>query len=59
MTVKPTTGFTLIDDTRGEEWDYDSEPQLKTVTLLYARSHPRSSLSVRINGRTHVVRPIR
>ena len=49
--------FTLIDDTTGQQWDgYKSEAQLKTVTRLYAIQHPKSSISVVINGATHKVR---
>lgn len=48
--------FTLIDDTTGKSWDYESEAQLKTVARLYAVQHPKSSLSVTINGRTSKIR---
>lgn len=48
--------FTLIDNTSGQSWEYDSEAQLKTVTRLYAAQHPKSSLSVTINGATSKVR---
>lgn len=48
--------FTLIDNTSGKSWDYESEAQLKTVTRLYAVQHPKASLSVSINGATHKVR---
>ena len=48
--------FTLTDNTSGQSWNYDSEPQLKTVTRLYAAQHPKASLSVTINGQTFKVR---
>lgn len=48
--------FTLIDNTADKSWNYDTEAQLKTVTRLYAFEHPKSSLSVTINGVTHKVR---
>lgn len=49
--------FTLIDNTTGQTWDgYQSEAQLKTATRLYAMQHPKSSISVTINGQTHKVR---
>jgi hypothetical protein len=48
--------FTLIDDTTGQSWNYDSEAQLRTVTRLYALQHPKSALSVVISGTTHKVR---
>lgn len=48
--------FILTDETTGQSWKYDSEPQLKTVTRLYAVQHPKSALSVTIGGVTHRVR---
>lgn len=49
--------FTLIDNTTGQTWDgYETEAQLRTVTRLYAMQHPKSSISVVINGQTHRVR---
>ena len=48
--------FTLTDISAGESWNYDSEPQLRTVARLYATSHPRASLSVTINDRTFRIR---
>ena len=49
--------FTLIDNTTGQQWDgYQTEAQLKTATRLYAVQHPKSSISVTINGVTHKVR---
>lgn len=49
--------FTLIDNTTGQQWDgYKTEAQLKTATRLYAIQHPKSSVSVVINGATHKVR---
>lgn len=48
--------FTLIDNTTGQSWEYETEPQLKTATRLYGIQHPKSSLSVAINGATYKVR---
>jgi hypothetical protein len=49
--------FTLTDITTGASWNYDTEAQLKTVTRLYAASHPKSSISVIISGVTYEIRP--
>lgn len=48
--------FTLINETTGQRWNYDSEAQLKTATRLYAMQNPKASVSVSINGATHKVR---
>lgn len=48
--------FKLHNLTTGRVWDYDSEPQLKTVTTLYGRQHPKDSIGVTINGRFFKVR---
>lgn len=48
--------FTLTNNTTGTSWEYDSEAQLKTVTMLQMRSNPRSSYSVTIDGKTTCLR---
>ena len=48
--------FTLTDLTANTSWNYDTEAQLKTVTRLYAASHPKASLAVTVNGQTFRVR---
>lgn len=51
------TSLALIDNTTGQRWDgYKTEAQLRTATKLYAFSHPRSSVSVVIDGVTHKLR---
>lgn len=48
--------FTLHDLTSGNSWEYETEAKLKTCTRLYAIQHPKSALSVTINGRTSRIR---
>jgi hypothetical protein len=57
MNTTTATAFALIDNTTGQSWDgYQTEAQLKTAARLYAFAHPKSSLSVVVNGATHKIR---
>lgn len=46
--------YTLI--AKGREWDYDTEPQLRTAARLYAIQNPGVEIAVSIRGQRHVVR---
>lgn len=48
--------FTLTNNTTGNSWNYDTEPQLKTATRLFAIQNPKASISVTINGVTTKLR---
>jgi hypothetical protein len=54
--TETTAAFALTDNTTGQTWDYPTEAKLRTCTRLYAVQHPKSSLTVTINGQAHVIR---